>query len=738
MVSVLVQRQQREVAMRRERLLAARQSAAALSVQQARTYQTQKRRQEASVREDARQLWLQSHARDVAIIDGLVTRAAAVQGEAQEAAARHEANLQMEAYEEAAAWQAERQLEAARHRLAVAFTRTEAHKRAKPAREAAQRRADVRVAEKERAARVAASVSEPHSLSSVLASMQAAPAATHVPHASVPVPQRRRESVRAAASASADGTAPANAFSAAQLSPRRWRLSHVAPHVHVTLHRAPPRHATDHEDGELSALAVADATVPASADDYAEECVAAQQQRNEMLKEGQERAAQRAAAVLRDQHAKARLQQEKEEAQRERLATVKAHYRHPREESAANGDTYIASGSAQGAPDHRLHRPQTQRAPQWNTHHQQAYLKGEEEFRAAFVEAPPAVVRLDEEPPHRAPLSDLLRPVKVAELLYRIAKPALVDAAPPTPAPLDGSGAAAVRPPPLLKGGEMPPPARSSRARVLPSVPLRMFPFDYHCSSSRATAEPAPVDEPAATAPLISGEGGYASPPPAPRDASGTRNPSLHASAEASTALSAVKGDALVNPESARQTPSQEEAATAEELVALSPLTPAPRDASARGAQSPSSPAQCAGNALGEQGQTAASMGTAEAAMAGRQLPFEGPRERWATVDDANASVSSSMTERTPAHHRHRCSATPPSSLSSSNPTTVETAEPVSGSSSPYSSGGSSSNGSVDASTSSGSASTGASSRHRMPAMTAEQLKLALLRLRRRITSARM
>ncbi|KAG5507714.1 hypothetical protein JIQ42_08002 [Leishmania sp. Namibia] len=744
MVSVLVQRQQREAAMRKERLLAARQAAAALSIQQARAYQTQKRQQEACVREDARQLWLQSKAHDVAVIDGLMARAATEQGEAQEAAAHHEAKLQMEAYKEAAAWQAERQLEAARHRLAVAFTRTEAHRRAKPAREAEQRRAGVRMTEKARAARVAAAAPAACSLWSALGSMQAAPAATHVPHAGVPVPQPRRESLRAAA-ASLDRAALADAIPAAQSSPRRWRLSHVAPHVHVTLHGAPARRFTDHEECERSAPVAADDVVPASADAYAEECAAAQEQRAEMLKEGQERAAQRAASVLRQQHAKERLQQEEERAQRERLATVKAHYRHPREEGATNGDTRTAAttagGSANSTLDHQPRQPHSQRAPQRPTRHQQAYLKGEEEFRAAFVEAPSVVVRLDEQPPCRAPLSDLLRPVKVAELLYSIAHPVLTDVTPPTPAPHGGSGTAAASSPPFPNRGEVSPSARHpSRARVLPSVPLHMLPFGHHSSAARATAEaaPAPTDKSAATAPLSSGEGSCASPPPAPRGSSGTQSHSLHASAEASAALSTMQGDAPLSPESLRRTPSPEKAAFPEELVALSPLTPAPRDGSACVAASLSTPPQCSGETLGGLGQAAFNMGTSDAAMAYRQQPLEAPGGRWAVSASANASVSSSMTERTPVRDRHRCCATSPSSLSSSSTATTETAEPASDSSSPYSVEGSSSSSSIDASTSSGSASSGASSSYRMPVMTAEQLKLALLRLRSRIKSARL
>ncbi|TPP44029.1 hypothetical protein CGC21_9330 [Leishmania donovani] len=659
MVSVLVQRQQHETARRKERLRAAHQAAAALSIQQARAYQKQKRQQEACVREDARQLWLQSNARDLAAIDRLVARATTEQGEAEEAAGHYEANLQAEACEEAAAWQAERQLEEARHRLAVAYTRTQTHERTKPARQAEQR------------------------------SLQGAPVATHVPRASVPVPRPCLEPLRNVAGSTA-GAALADAPPAAQSPLRRWRISHVAPHVHVTLHGDPTHRVTAREESEISALAAADDAVPASADAYAAECAAVQQQRDEVLKVGRERAAQRAASLLRHQRAKELQEEEEQQTQRERLAAVKERYRHPHEEGAPSGGKKAAapevgthpatattgsSSGSNGSPNHQHRRPQRQRTPQRLACHQQAYIKGEEEFRAAFVEAPPLVVRLDEEPPRRAPLSELLRPVKVAELLYSIANSVPVDPTPVTPAPHHGSGAAAAGSPSFPMTGEVLPSAQpSARARVLPSVPLRMLPLDERSSAARAKAESAPEDRAAATTPLSSGEEGCSlpPPPPAPRGSSGAPRASLRA----------------------------------------------------------------------ELAQTAANMGASDVTMAYRQQPLTAPGGRRATSAHENAPASpsalSSMMERTPAHHRHRRSATPPSSLSSSTPTTTETAEPPSGSSSPASVEGSSSSGTDASSSSYDSVSTSGSSRHPMPVMTAEQLKLALLRLRSRIRSAQM
>ncbi|CAJ1985988.1 hypothetical protein conserved [Leishmania donovani] len=759
MVSVLVQRQQHETARRKERLRAAHQAAAALSIQQARAYQKQKRQQEACVREDARQLWLQSNARDLAAIERLVARATTEQGEAEEAAGHYEANLQAEACEEAAAWQAERQLEEARHRLAVAYTRTQTHERTKPARQAEQRRTAVRVTEKVRAARVAAAAPAALSLSSVLGSLQGAPVATHVPRASVPVPRPSLEPLRNVAGSTA-GAALADAPPAAQSPLRRWRISHVAPHVHVTLHGDPTHRVTAREENEISALAAADDAVPASADAYAAECAAVQQQRDEVLKVGRERAAQRAASLLRHQRAKELQEEEEQQTQRERLAAVKERYRHPHEEGAPSGGKKAAapevgthpatattgsSSGSNGSPNHQHRRPQRQRTPQRLACHQQAYIKGEEEFRAAFVEAPPLVVRLDEEPPRRAPLSELLRPVKVAELLYSIANSVPVDPTPVTPAPHHGSGAAAAGSPSFPMTDEVLPSAQpSARARVLPSVPLRMLPLDERSSAARAKAESAPEDRAAATTPLSSGEEGCSlpPPPPAPRGSSGAPRASLRASAEASTAPSPMRLDVPVSRTSRARTPSPEKAATVEELVALSPLTPAPPAAGTCVPESPSPPPPCAGGALRELAQTAANMGASDVTMAYRQQPLTAPGGRRATSAHENAPASpsalSSMMERTPAHHRHRRSATPPSSLSSSTTTTTETAEPPSGSSSPASVEGSSSSGTDASSSSYDSASTSGSSRHPMPVMTAEQLKLALLRLRSRIRSAQM
>ncbi|GET85750.1 hypothetical protein, conserved [Leishmania tarentolae] len=749
MVSVLVQRQQRETALRKERLRAARQAAAALSIEQARAYQQQKQQQEVCVREEARQLWLQSNARDLASIDVLIARRTTEQGDAQEAAAHYEARLQAEAYEEATAWQAERQLEEARHRLAVAYTRTKVHEQAKPSREAEQRRAAVRATEKMRAVRVSSAPPTALSLSSVLRSMQGAPVATHVPHASVPVPQTSRGSQRTIA-ASTVGGALADAPPAAQSPLRRWRTSGVAPHVYVTLHSAPTHRVTAHEENEMSALAVADDAVPASADAYAEKCAAAQQKKGEMLKYGQECAARRAASALRRQRAKELQEEQQQQAQRDRIAAVKAHYRHPRTEgvrrdgkdsSSPEGGTHPAptttSSSGDSSPTHQ-HRLQQQRAPQRLMSHQQAYIKGEKEFRAAFVETPPLVVHLDEQPVRRSPLSELLRPVKVAELLY-VENAAPVDPTSSPPAPHHASGIAPAVSPSFPMPGEVPPPAQLSvRARVLPSVPLCMLALDERGSTAGATAESTAEDQAAAATPLSSGEKGRSSPPlPA----------SLHASAEASTAPSQMLLDVPVTRTSRPRTPSPEKATTVEEFVALSPLTPAPPAAGTCVAGSPSSPPPppppCASGSVEEDGHSAANMGASDLTMAYRPEPLAAPEGGKATPPYANASALPSavclMMERTPAHHRHRRSVTPPSSLSSSSSTipTTGTAESPSNSSSPSSVGDSSSSTDTDASSSLyDSGSTGGSSRHSMPVMTAEQLKLALLRLRSRIRSA--
>ncbi|XQJ24517.1 hypothetical protein NXY56_000408 [Leishmania guyanensis] len=748
MVSVLVQRQQREAAMRKERLLAARQAAAALSIQQARSYQRQKQHQEACVREDARQLWLQSNARDVAVIDGLVARATTEQGEAQEAAAHYEASLKAEANEEVAAWQAERQLEAARHRLAVAYTRTEAHERMKQAREAEQRRAAVRVTEKARAVRVAAAAPAALSLSSVLGCMSAAPVAMHVPGASVPVPQASRTSLRTAAAPTA-GVTPVDA-------PRRWRISHAAPHAHVTLHSAPTHHVAPREEGERSVMAAVDDVVPASAGTYAEECVAVQQQRDDVLTDGQERATRRAASVLRQQRAKELQKQQEEQAQRERLATVKAHYRHPREESVPSGGkevtgmeggthpvTATTGSSSNGSLDDQHHHPQPQRPLQRLTRHQRSYLKGEEDFRAAFVEAPPVVLRLGEQLPRRAPLSELLRPVRMEELLYSTAHADPRNLTLSTPVPHYGSStAAAVVSPPFPMAAEMPPSMQpSAKARVLPSAPLRMLPLDHCSSPACATTESAPADKDAGVTPLSIGEKS-ASPLPAPRDPNDAPPTSLHVSPAGSTALSPMRVGVLVGHGSLGRMTSPERAAGTEEVVALSPLTPVPPATSACVAESPSSPPKHSGEAPGELGQGVTSMGASDATLAYGQQPLAEPEGRWATSARATTPalppVSSSMTECTPVRHRYRCNATPPSSLSSSSATTTETAEPVSGSSSPTSVGSGSSSGIDASSPSNETTSSGGSSRYPMPVMTAEQLKLALLRLRSRIKSVQV
>ncbi|KAG5511383.1 hypothetical protein JKF63_07346 [Porcisia hertigi] len=738
MVSMLVQRQQREAAMRKERLLAARQEAAALSIRQARSYQNQKRVQETCVREDARQQWLESQTRDVAVIDGLLVRISTEQGEAQEAAARCKAHLQAEACKEAAAWRAERQLEAARHRLAVAHTRVEAHERAKLGHETELRRAAVREMEKVRAARAAATAPAPFSLSSVLGSMQAPSVATHAPVASIPVPQPSREPLRTAAPSKA-GAAPDDAPLATQSAPRRWRMSQVAPHVHVTLHGATTHRAATSEKTDIGDVTAADEAVPASADAYAKECAAIQQRKSKLLKDGQERAAQRAASVLCRQRAMELQQQEEDYAQKERLAAVKTHYRHPFEEkpttdsgegAAAKGDACTATAVGTTTTTTTTtsdHPPKPQNPSHRPTRHQQAYLKGEKEFRAAFVEAPPVMVRLDEQPPRRAPLSELLRPVKMTDLLYSLAHRLPADAVTLTPTQKDEFGASpAVSRHSSMTGGAPKAVQPSARARVLPSVPLRTLPLDHRTSVSPETTEPAPAGKTAVDAPLSNSEEACVSPPPPRRDSNDPLRAPLHASAEALTAPSTMQLDVQVDYTSPPRTPSPKKDVAAEEVVAISPLTPVPLS--------------CAEVPLADLGDEPTGRSAPDAIVTHQKQPLAALGGRWTPSGHPSTSTSlsesSSRKERTPGHHRHNRSFTPSTPLSTSIAATSEATDLASGSSSASSEESSGTSG-IDASSSSkDSSSIGGSSCYSMPVMTAEQLKLALLRLRSRIRSA--
>ncbi|KAK7198070.1 hypothetical protein NESM_000762700 [Novymonas esmeraldas] len=674
MVTVLVQRQQREAAMRKERLRAARAAAAELSVQRARAYATQKQQQEARVHEDARQLWVESRLRDVAAIDGLVQRAVAVRGEAVAAAASLEAELQSSAREEATAWQAERQLESARARLAAAYARAEEHERLKPTQEAAQRRAAVRAGERARAARVVAAVAT--SSRSVLESLQAPPVATGVPRASIPVAQPMRSPPSA--------TPPPC---------RPWRLSDAAPHAHVDMYAAPTQRSDDDHA----------ATAAAAADTHAAECAAAQQDKAQLLRDSQERAVQRAASVLRSQHATEQQRQEAQQAHRERLAAVRVQYRHPRRENededdgdgvsaapaeaASSGELSVGVGGGPRSPptraaaaaadavigeaedqSRRQHHRLAQQ-PTRPTRHQQVYWRGEEAFRAAFVEAPPVVLRRgDDVAPRRAPLSHVLQPVALADLLYTGAAPPHAPAAAAMQQPLASAAVAS------LDG--RPTTAPTMHARVLPSAPLHVAALQ-HSSVAAVPADAAVVDRSAST-----GDGGSA-----------PRSPT----------------EPTVSPH--QTTP--ERPAVGEEVVALSPLTPAP----------PSMLCPTAASVRLPQGQRP-------------QTPVRVPAPR--------THADERLGERTPPPPPPLSSA---SSSSSASPTASrDAAESTSGSSSPTSAvesdagDTSSSTAATTLSTTLSADSLCASSTARlsMPVMTAEQLKLALLRLRSRITSTQL
>ncbi|KPI86681.1 hypothetical protein ABL78_4239 [Leptomonas seymouri] len=752
MVTVLVQRQRREAAQRKQRLLAARQAAAQLSVQQARSYKEQKRKQEEDVREDAHKAWMQAQTRDLQAIDALVQRGIAQQNDGHEAAARLQADGQREACAEGVAWQAEHELEAARHRLAVAYTRAEAHKRQVPRVAAQHRREAVREAERMRAARVAAAPSSALPLAEVMRSLRAAPNATANRKASIPVAYPADVPSDEGAAASPGSSSSAR---------RHWRMSCVAPHAKVTVHVSdePFRSACSERcEGELKDDAVGgeDTTHEVSAGAlqrathaYALECATALVQREKTLTDGQHKAAQRAASALRRQHEERMQAEAARQAQWERLAAVKAAYRHPREadensprkqnDDAAAAQVTTQAGTADVSRPIVGSTPSPHRASPHSLARQhqvqKVYRESEDDFRATFIDGPSVAVHAGASAPRTAPLSELLRPAQVADLLYSVAHGASLSSAatgatPPSPSSLPGRGAAKT----VGMQREVPP------TRVLPSAPLRMQPLYPPAESTTADSSRAhsggagspsqPVARPGSgNLSAVPCTGGW----PASSLTEGER-PAVADGAQRNCTLPQPLVRETHHDVTRVRSPSSSlheapRKAGEEPLeVAVSPLKPA---AIARGGQrggpdqAPSSPPP---QQPMHEGNANVSEADARAAVATQSKE----QEVIHVSSRPSTAVSAATTPlNTPSRHSHQHT----DKLSSSS-----TSTPLSGTDeqsrlSGLASGDSGS--SVDSSGSS--ASTGSSSSlHPLPTMTAEQLKLALIRLRSRIKTAQM
>ncbi|KPA80762.1 hypothetical protein ABB37_04215 [Leptomonas pyrrhocoris] len=772
MVTVLVQRQRREAAQRTERLRAARQAAAQLSVEQTRFYMDQKRRQAASVREDARQRWMQAQARDVDAIDALVQRGIAQQSDGHEAAARLHADGQREACEEAAAWHAEHELEVARHRLAVVYTRAEAHERHAPHIVAQRRRAAVRDVERKRAARVAAAPASALPLAEVMRSLRAAPVATENCTAGIPVayPAELRHPNDAAAS-SPRSSSPEQ---------RRWRISDVAPHARVTVHAPddPPRgERVERNAGEVRNLAVGveDTDSEEKADPvrhathaYALECASALAQREKTLTDGQQKAAQRAASALRRQHHERMQAEAARQAQRERLAAVKDVYRHSREEisaeaaqkqsgnaaagAAAQVSTQSGNADAFGDVGNSAPPPQPSPPPRASPHgltrQQQAqkmYRTCEDDFKATFVDGPPVAVHAERSTTRTAPLEELLRPAQVADLLYSHAhespsRATRIDTAQPPPSSAGGDATATTA---TIARGDAPP-----ASRVLPSAPLHMRPLhpygETSCtttnydSNNNANSPGGSPYSPAQRAVNPEGSGrvqdGSASPQPFVREThrgvmgvpSSTLSPLMH--------VRAVTPPVQQQTSSLSSSPPRVTAPSAEKRsqeIAMSPLSTAAavtvgdgRKVSPEPIPSPSQPPPPALPPSSPQ-----QLMQEEVVNAAETAVVHVSHRSSTTVSAATTPLS------TPPRPVHPHAAKSPPSSSTSTPLSSAAEDShLSSVTSEGSSGGSSSMDSSGASASTGSSSL----RHPLPMMTAEQLKLALVRLRRRIKTAQM
>lgn len=795
MVTLLVQRQQREATQRKERLLAARQAAAQLSVQQARSYKDQKRKQNEDIREDARQMWLQAQAHDLQMIDALVQRNVARQSDGDEAAAQVQADLQRTACAEDAAWQAEHQLEAARHRLAVAYTRTEQYAQRRPQEAAQRRREAVRSNERQRAARVAAAAPSVRPLADVMRSLRAAPVATDNRAASIPVASLAVREMKTDGSAAKDshtrgGVPPASS----DASPRpRWRMSSAALHAKVVVHVSDGQHNSEVQDlaarrtGEVKDLAMDDGSGDEMTDEaahhtthtYALECASTQARREQTRTDGLAKAVQRATAALRRQHDERTQAEAARQALRERMAAVKAVYRHPREEApeeaaataaataSATAPLSTEAGVSEGLADPSAlssppppppqrpppQRPPPQRAPPQRapphglTRQQQAlkaYRECEDDFRATFIDGPPVAVQISPAAPRTASLQELLRPAQVADLLYAEA-----------PAP------AAATPPSVMrreKEEEELPLQQPSPSRVLPSAPLHMQPLHPHQAEHRVRDVSPDVQ--------VSRPEHHLIPPEAKRSQSQQHGPQSVPGSQGGSGGSAVApqvfarephryaGRASSSPPlaspiqieqsalPAQHPPPQPSPAvstppppprpvTAEEEVALSPLTPAPVAATERVAIPVATKMMSPPPHSSTHAKDAPLSSHSSPAVSAATTPLRTPP--WHTQPRHSESQQASHSEAAAAVTSSASSPPQTGTTETSRMSDVPAAEGSAGdalSSSVFSSSSSSSG-----SDSCGSAS---SRRHPMPTMTAEQLKLALVRLRSRITAAQV
>lgn len=459
MVSLLVQRQQREAADRQQRLRMARQTASQISIQQTKSYQKQKKQQLIAVQRDAHHQWQQQQQQSCATIDLLLHRAEEHRGGAAVEASDFTAAVQQHAGEEAAAWRAESSLESARHRLAVAVHRSREMELRQPSVEAMQRRQKVREVERHRAAKVAAAP-EPLGFREVLKTMQSPSSRQNNSAAtSWPVPavlQASRPAVATPADQNGRWNAEAVSEDTDVLRQRRWRLSEKAPQAAVVLQReaAGQKYQSGCSRGEekgegATAVAAARAQQTMMEERQAEEQLA--------MEAGVQRAGARASVVLLAQQQAERQLAREVAAKQARRAEIREVYRLPREEE----ENDAAAGSGDALPYEMTYRQQAE----------QQQRRAEEEFCSIFVEGPLVPVKAVRPPPQQILFGQLLKPAQLSDLLYETeAPPHHRWTSPP------GSGAA----------------GRGRWSQVLPSAPLVM----RSLAEMEVVARSSPADPP--------------------------------------------------------------------------------------------------------------------------------------------------------------------------------------------------------------------------------------------------
>lgn len=171
---------------RKARLIAARRVAANLSVQQARSYQTQRELQSGAVRADLERQWAEGVQLQKQEVGCILAEGIAKRGGGMKEAAAYTISQKERANTEMGAWKAEYALEDARYRLAITTARVQRRQKHRPLEEFAKRRQNIMTAERARAAKMRA-LPPPSTFTEIAATLGSKTVSEELAGGSVPV-----------------------------------------------------------------------------------------------------------------------------------------------------------------------------------------------------------------------------------------------------------------------------------------------------------------------------------------------------------------------------------------------------------------------------------------------------------------------------------------------------------------------------------------------------------------------